>query len=613
MRDKIPSQLVDHAQWVTWRDENGNKVPYHPRGFRASKTNPEHFSTFDQVMAVPKKTGIGFCFTVDDDFVGIDLDGCRDPKTGKFDDWAKKIIEQLDSYTEVSPSGTGVKIIVLGASPWETGRNVKLELPNKHGKDPGFECYDHSCYFTITGQRLKGKTEIKEVSQDVIRSLFDELPTKADNRSIRQSEQAVSSGQLIERARKYISTMPGAVSGQNGHGATFRVACVLALGFELPENDVLALLREFNERCEPPWSERELEHKVKSALKQSGPRGFLRDAKDDEWSQFVLPTYETRRDNAANRPTKIKTIRESVEEYIGNLVEAPPTKYSTGIDTLDMRLHGGFSLGSMIVYGARNGEAKSIFGGQIIYGLAEQGLAGLMVSDEMSEKMFAGRTLQYSSNIDRELWHERRDELRRDAANHFDQRAGLYAIYNPGHIDAVVAAIRQSHEDLGVQAVVVDYAQRIQGPGRSDTETVSNVTTTLGRLARELDIILLLLAQVNREPAKLATNRTTGKQASEITVTDYIPTKHDLKQSGRLEEEADVCLMGFHVKSVIHSHPYPNDYLIRVVKSRDDECDQTPVYCNLIGRRMRICDQGPLTFESDSSTRYSRFDEFNER
>ena len=76
-----------------------------------------------------------------------------------------------------------------------------------------------------------------------------------------------------ERAARYLAKLPAAVAGQRGHDAAYRAACVLVrqggpgrAGFGLSESDALDLLREdFNPRCLPPWSERELLHKVRSA------------------------------------------------------------------------------------------------------------------------------------------------------------------------------------------------------------------------------------------------------------------------------------------------------------------------------------------------------------
>ena len=82
---------------------------------------------------------------------------------------------------------------------------------------------------------------------------------------------------VTERARRYIARCPAAISGQGGHDTTFRVASVLWNGFGLSEDDSLALLREYNQRCVPPWSEAELVHKVRSAAnaRHDRARGYL--------------------------------------------------------------------------------------------------------------------------------------------------------------------------------------------------------------------------------------------------------------------------------------------------------------------------------------------------
>jgi hypothetical protein len=78
------------------------------------------------------------------------------------------------------------------------------------------------------------------------------------------------------RARKYLEVIPGAVAGQDGHRDTFRVACKLVKGFGLNDAHTIALMTEWNQRCEPPWSERELAKKVQNARACSDlPDGFL--------------------------------------------------------------------------------------------------------------------------------------------------------------------------------------------------------------------------------------------------------------------------------------------------------------------------------------------------
>jgi hypothetical protein len=71
----------------------------------------------------------------------------------------------------------------------------------------------------------------------------------------------------VARARAYLATIEGAVSGRRGHDRTFRAACVLVQKFGLSFEQAWPLFKEWNEQCEPPWSDAELRHKLEDALK----------------------------------------------------------------------------------------------------------------------------------------------------------------------------------------------------------------------------------------------------------------------------------------------------------------------------------------------------------
>ena len=72
---------------------------------------------------------------------------------------------------------------------------------------------------------------------------------------------------VCKRARAYLAAMPAGVSGNGGHDATFKAAVALVHGFALEESEAWPLLLEFNARCDPPWSNQELLHKLKDAGK----------------------------------------------------------------------------------------------------------------------------------------------------------------------------------------------------------------------------------------------------------------------------------------------------------------------------------------------------------
>jgi hypothetical protein len=74
-----------------------------------------------------------------------------------------------------------------------------------------------------------------------------------------------ASRNAVVRARQYVAAIPPAISGQHGDVHTFRVCCRVVRGFALADDEALDVLREWNSRCEPPWSDRELMDKLSRA------------------------------------------------------------------------------------------------------------------------------------------------------------------------------------------------------------------------------------------------------------------------------------------------------------------------------------------------------------
>ncbi len=195
--------MRDLKQWLCWRSEERDgkptKIPYSPlTGQRASSTTPETWTGYEEAVRACKEYGyggIGFVFTSEDDLCGVDLDGCLDLETGEIEPWAWTIIEELDSYTEISPSGTGVHILVRGELP--AGRNRK-------GR---FEAYDRGRYFTVTGKHLSGSPQSIESRQEelqgVVRRVFGEESANGHTKPVAAPESVdngLSDSEVIQKA-----------------------------------------------------------------------------------------------------------------------------------------------------------------------------------------------------------------------------------------------------------------------------------------------------------------------------------------------------------------------------------------------------------------------------
>ncbi|MGE7691332.1 phage/plasmid primase, P4 family [Lysinibacillus sp. NPDC097214] len=171
----IPLELQQLKNWVVWKYEirggKKTKVPYQSNGDYAKSNDPNTWDTFENVVKAARSgrySGIGFMFSQNDCYMGIDIDKCF--INGKFNGTAEKLIDLLDSYTEFSPSATGVHIIVKGTLPeYVTQTGFKNE-------SYGVEIYSFGRYFTFTG-RLENENEIQERT-DEISTIIDDYFTK---------------------------------------------------------------------------------------------------------------------------------------------------------------------------------------------------------------------------------------------------------------------------------------------------------------------------------------------------------------------------------------------------------------------------------------------------
>lgn len=134
------------------------------------------------------------------------------------------------------------------------------------------------------------------------------------------------------RAAAYLDAMPPAVSGQGGHNATYAAATAMVHGFGLDAEAALRLLLgRYNPRCEPPWSEKELRHKVEDAASKphDKPFGWLRDsAPTEDASDVDLSAFkQLRREESAPRasrppdPGLLPTEALRVPGFIGEVMD----------------------------------------------------------------------------------------------------------------------------------------------------------------------------------------------------------------------------------------------------------------------------------------------------
>jgi primase-polymerase (primpol)-like protein len=180
----IPNELKAYPQWIGTTED---KVPLHPNGSNALLDDPLTYSTYKEIVEAGFPH-IGFVFTKNDPFVGIDLDDHEDkPATEEQKQRFKRIVASANSYTEISLSGRGVHIIVRAK------KAINFAQDN-------VEMRSHNRYLLLTGNCIADRTKIK-YRQHFINMLCSEVKQHRKARQIASQPEKESDEQLLRKAR----------------------------------------------------------------------------------------------------------------------------------------------------------------------------------------------------------------------------------------------------------------------------------------------------------------------------------------------------------------------------------------------------------------------------
>ena len=205
--DAMPAELTALPQWVMWRldwrDEKWAKPPFSAQTGKAAKPNdPATWTDFATCKSKFDRSrnfdGIGFVFSPNDPYVGIDLDDAFDG-AGTLKSWAAEIVATLGTYTEISPSGTGLKLILRGKLP--AGCKHKHKIGNE--SDGEIEVYDRGRYFTMMGRRWETAPATCEDRQDQLVAMlerFSMMPPVATTKATLYRNGKISESEIIQLA-----------------------------------------------------------------------------------------------------------------------------------------------------------------------------------------------------------------------------------------------------------------------------------------------------------------------------------------------------------------------------------------------------------------------------
>lgn len=257
-----------------------------------------------------------------------------------------------------------------------------------------------------------------------------------------------------------------------------------------------------------------------------------------------------------------------LRKYIESRKESNTMLVRTGYPALDMKCGGGFRRGDLIIVAARTSVGKSTYAENIAENVANAGMRVLFASVEMTPEQMLYRYAVRSGKLSRSTL-----EFGITSPGEEDQVTALQAIREemPFFIfdapAATVPMIRAQISRLSTRGplslVVVDYLQLLMDAGANSKEAkehlrIGQITKALKHLAREYDVPIILISQLNRN----------------LEYRGGEPKLADLRESGRIEEDADLVLMLWEVET---EDVTGNNTRLKIEKNRQGERGILPI------------------------------------
>lgn len=268
-----------------------------------------------------------------------------------------------------------------------------------------------------------------------------------------------------------------------------------------------------------------------------------------------------------------------------------------GIAELNHALAGSVAAGEMMILAARPSHGKSMLALQLVHHWTANGMPVLVISEEMSALALGKRALQFASNTPVEHWTASSKTMERDLAAYARGRKPAYIIESCRSVENVVEQIDRAVAEHGVQAVVVDYLQCLSSAkGKGRYEEVTNVSIALRQVTSKHQVVTVALCQLNRQLE--------GRQK-------FMPCMSDLRDSGQLEQDADVVVFQVWPHRLDNSKD-PHEYMLFIAKNRNRAINTPAVKCSFDPARQTVTAETPhrRDYREMEPQRYNEFDAF---
>ena len=441
--ENIPEEMKQSSRWVLYSifvnpySNRVEKLPKSLNGKLADITKPESWTTFEKAygsLIKNENTFSGLGFVLGDGIFGIDLDHVINQE-GNIEPWAEEIVKRMDSYTEISPSGTGIHIYAKG------------KIPTRDRKNGPIEMYDEKRYFTVTGRCLGEPRPLAERTREAAAIHRQYLkrdhresvsgaqrPTFTPGEAVRDVQDLVERASNAKNGEKFISLWKGDKTGYASQSQADQALCNFLAFYSGGQRDLMDAAFRSSGLMRSKWDSRRGNQTygaltIEKALQALGTDGKEYTAGKSECPPpLPVDKKETgRTEQLEEQPVpplsvdKKESLNVSVEQEDGlkavddlslaektqdegtvslqdvlfrgfSLQDTGTRKVSTGIKGLDKRLSGGFGSG-IILLGSEPGIGKTSLLLQIASHFALEGAPVYYLSFEQEIRFLSAKAL----------------------------------------------------------------------------------------------------------------------------------------------------------------------------------------------------------------------------
>lgn len=263
----------------------------------------------------------------------------------------------------------------------------------------------------------------------------------------------------------------------------------------------------------------------------------------------------------------VKVTNKVVDQIVANAEKGGAlTGNPTGWQFLDKYI-GGYNEGDLIVVAGRPGMGKTAIALTLTKEFAKLGGKALFISLEMSNEQLAKRYISLIGDIAN--WKIRNGVLKPHEIEEVCNIANNQEIefFIDDDVDSRIAQIKAKAKlhkaRKGLDLLVIDYIQLIKGTKTNREQEVAEISRTLKLLAKELKITVMILAQLSRKSEDRSDKR---------------PMLSDLRESGAIEQDADIVMFPFRPMYYEQDKPEVEDAELIIAKNRNGECVTIPTY-----------------------------------